>query len=213
MLMRAWDALPPANEDERDDPRSGWVSSKKIWWTLVDHAEEEERGAGSKHAAPGDKNAPSGDAASAFAAETLLRLRPLRPAGDATSPLSRAAAALAVAAALPTMPVNLPLPAIRALVDRSRLGLASRPDVRVAALSRAFRCHAEMRAHPEAIVVMTPLGEIIGAHVADDRDQSREAAERADANERAATSAAEEAGVFGRAGAAGACSGRAKRRG
>ena len=42
-----------------------------------DHAEEEERGAGSKHAATGDKNAPSGDAASAFAAETLLRLRPL----------------------------------------------------------------------------------------------------------------------------------------
>ena len=86
MLMRAWDALPPANEDERDDPRSGWVSSKKTWWTLVDHAEEEERGAGSKHAAPGDKNAPSGDAASAFAAETLLRLRPLRPAGDARRP-------------------------------------------------------------------------------------------------------------------------------
>ena len=210
MLMRAWDALPPANEDERDDPRSGWVSSKKIWWTLVDHAEEEERGAGSKHAAPGDKNAPSGDAASAFAAETLLRLRPLRPAGDATSPLSRAAAALAVAAALPTMPVNLPLPAIRALVDRSRLGLASRPDVRVAALSRAFRCHAEMRAHPEAIVVMTPLGEIIGAHVADDRDQSREAAERADANERAATSAAEEAGVFEAGGRRGSMFGSSK---
>lgn len=132
-----------------------------------------------------------------------LESRRRRRAGRAVAPASKAALALAIVASLPTMPINQPLPAIRAVVNRARDGLASRPDVRVAVVSRALATHAEMRTHPEAIVVMTPLGEIIGAHM-DEDVRARRAAQRAETAaaeaERAAASAeaaARGAGAFG----------------
>ena len=122
-----------------------------------------------------------------------LESRRRRRAGRAVAPASKASIALAIVASLTTMPINQPLPAIRAVVNRARDGFASRPDVRVAAIARALATHAEMRTHPEAIVVMTPLGEIIGAHMEEDV-RARRAAHRAETAaaeaERAASSAA-----------------------
>ena len=108
-----------------------------------------------------------------------LESRRRRRAGRAVAPASKASIALAIVASLTTMPINQPLPAIRAVVNRARDGFASRPDVRVAAIARALATHAEMRTHPEAIVVMTPLGEIIGAHM-DEDVRARRAAHRAE---------------------------------
>ena len=132
-----------------------------------------------------------------------LESRRRRRAGRAVAPASKASIALAIVASLTTMPINQPLPAIRAVVNRARDGFASRPDVRVAAFARALATHAEMRTHPEAIVVMTPLGEIIGAHM-DEDVRARRAAHRAETAaaeaERAASSAASAArgaGAFG----------------
>ena len=132
-----------------------------------------------------------------------LESRRRRRAGRAVAPASKASIALAIVASLTTMPINQPLPAIRAVVNRARDGFASRPDVRVAAIARALATHAEMRTHPEAIVVMTPLGEIIGAHM-DEDVRARRAAHRAETAaaeaERAASSAASAArgaGAFG----------------
>jgi len=108
-----------------------------------------------------------------------------RRAGDAVAPLSRAAFMLAVADSLPFMPISQPLRAIRALVLESKRGLPSRRDVRVAVVARALATHASLRTHPEAIVVMTPLGEIIGSLLEDDRaarviaERKRAAAEKA----------------------------------
>ena len=108
-----------------------------------------------------------------------------RRAGDAVAPLSRAAFMLAVADSLPFMPISQPLRAIRALVLESKRGLPSRRDVRVAVVARALATHASLRTHPEAIVVMTPLGEIIGSLLEDDRaarliaERKRNAAEKA----------------------------------
>ena len=113
-----------------------------------------------------------------------------REARDAIAPLSRAAFLLAVADALPSMPISQPLRAIRALVHESKRGLPSRRDVRVAIVARALTTHASLRTHPEAIVVMTPLGEIIGTLMEDDGRSVRIAAERTRlAAERAAAAA------------------------
>ena len=112
-----------------------------------------------------------------------------RRAGDAVAPLSRAAFTLAVADSLPSMPISQPLRAIRALVLESKRGLPSRRDVRVAVVARALAAHAALRTHPEAIVVMTPLGEIIGSFLEDDRAARRTAERKRNAAERAARAA------------------------
>ena len=112
-----------------------------------------------------------------------------RRAGDAVAPLSRAAFMLAVADSLPSMPISQPLRAIRALVLESKRGLPSRRDVRVAVVARALAAHAALRTHPEAIVVMTPLGEIIGSFLEDDRAARRTAERKRNAAERAARAA------------------------
>ena len=112
-----------------------------------------------------------------------------RRAGDAVAPLSRAAFTLAVADSLPSMPISQPLRAIRALVLESKRGLPSRRDVRVAVVARALAAHAALRTHPEAIVVMTPLGEIIGSFLEDDRAARRVAERKRNAAERAARAA------------------------
>jgi hypothetical protein len=101
-----------------------------------------------------------------------------RRAGGAIAPLSCASFLLAVADALPSMPISQPLRAIRVLVTECKRGLPNARDARVAITARALTTHASLRTHPEAIVVMTPLGEIIGGLMVDDC-VFRVAAERA----------------------------------
>jgi hypothetical protein len=111
-------------------------------------------------------------------ASDALRLPKWRPSdgADAVAPVSKAAVAFAIATALPTMPIHQPLPAIRALVNRVRLGLCDRPDLRVAVLAIALLTHARMRTHPEAIIVMSPLGEILAVYMDEDQTPKRAAA-------------------------------------
>ena len=68
-----------------------------------------------------------------------LESRRRRRAGRAVAPASKASIALAIVASLSTMPINQPLPAIRAVVNRARDGFASRPDVRVAVVCARWR--------------------------------------------------------------------------
>ena len=56
-----------------------------------------------------------------------------------------------------------------------RVGLSGRADLRVAVLAAVLSCHAHMRTHPEAIVVMPPLGEILAAHLEPDAGLRRAA--------------------------------------
>ena len=122
-------------------------------------------------------------------------------AGSAVAPMSKASISFAIANALPSMPISQPLQVIRQLVARCRHGLAERPDLRVAVLARVLSTHARMRTHPEAIIVMSPLGEIIASYLDDDDGPQRAAAAAAAAvkaaEETAANEKKEKTGYFG----------------
>ena len=122
-------------------------------------------------------------------------------AGSAVAPMSKASISFAIANALPSMPISQPLQVIRQLVARCRDGLAERPDLRVAVLARVLSTHARMRTHPEAIIVMSPLGEIVASYLDDDAGPHRAAAAAAAAvkaaEEAAASAKPEKSGYFG----------------
>ena len=122
-------------------------------------------------------------------------------AGSAVAPMSKASISFAIANALPSMPISQPLQVIRQLVARCREGLAERPDLRVAVLARVLSTHARMRTHPEAIIVMSPLGEIVASYLDDDAGPHRAAAAAAAAvkaaEEAAASAKPEKSGYFG----------------
>ena len=80
-------------------------------------------------------------------------------------------------------------PCARSARRARRSAAALGRDVRVAVVARALAAHAALRTHPEAIVVMTPLGEIIGSFLEDDRAARRTAERKRNAAERAARAA------------------------
>ena len=140
-LFSAWDAVPAVN-----DGGAGLTA-----------------GVGAAGAAAGGKSGggkKSGGGGEEGGGALISSLDWAPAASTAVAPLSKASIALAIAAALPGMPINQPLGVMRALLPRVRASLAHRPDLRVAVLAPVLACHARMRTHPEAIVVMPPLGEI-----------------------------------------------------
>ena len=144
---------------------------------------------------------PKGAAVDAAAHSSVEALPRGCGAGSAVAPMSKASISFAIANALPSMPISQPLQVIRMLVARCRTGLAERPDLRVAVLARVLSTHARMRTHPEAIIVMSPVGEIISSYLDDDNGPQRAAAAAAAAvkaaEETAANEKKEKTGYFG----------------
>jgi hypothetical protein len=176
-LLTVYDAVPAVNGDAE-------------WRELVD---AEARDAANPK--------PKGAAVHAAAHSSVEALPRGCGAGSAVAPMSKASISFAIANALPSMPISQPLQVIRMLVARCRTGLAERPDLRVAVLARVLSTHARMRTHPEAIIVMSPVGEIISSYLDDDNGPQRAAAAAAAAvkaaEETAANEKKEKTGYFG----------------